>query len=135
MTSEVPEARPRSVRGLVTAFVLGVVLLLAVLAAAAWWWMGRPDPTPWDRVTIDGQQVVVEYAGSGCEDAARLEIEEKAHEIVVTVRSGSHSLSCEDVAVPRRLTGRLREPVGTRTVVDGACRIAGSSSRLACGHK
>lgn len=108
------------------------VLTLALVGALAWWVLVRTEPRPWGTVDVEGDVVRVHYVGGECDRGERLEVEETATEVVLTVRLRAWEMSCSDVGVPRTLSATLDSPVGEREVVDGACREPEHATSMAC---
>lgn len=103
--------------------VLTVVLLLVVAAALAWWaGLRRETPAPFTSwVAVESTQVQVTYTGGSCQDGSRLDVAEEADRVILTVRTWTRAMSCDDVGVEYSVSARLDAPLGSREVVDGAC--------------
>jgi hypothetical protein len=110
-----------------TALLRVAALLLILLLTASCGAVGPASPTPWSalRGTRGDSAFTVEYHAGVCGDRfSHVTVEEGPSEVVVTVHSRRESSGrvCPDVAEVRTADVLLREPLGDRTLVDGACR-------------
>jgi hypothetical protein len=106
----------------------GVLLVAGSVAAllASWWWvdLSRGEPTPFVKPAgVEGRTVTVTYTGSHCQDGSHLDVEERTHDVVVTVYEWEYPTGCDDMGVPYTLTATLSDDIGDRSVVDGACAV------------
>lgn len=100
------------------AVVLGVIALVTMHVDAAL----TPEATPFNPpARSDGRVVEVGYTGSDCQDGSKLQAEEEADRVVLTVVTWEWATACNDMGVPYTVSTTLTEPLGDRTVVDGAC--------------
>lgn len=109
---------------------LAVSLALAAAVAlilAAWWWIDltRGEPTPFRKpVVVEGRNLKVTYTGGTCQDGSRLVVDEHTDRVVVTVYAWMYPTDCNAGGVPYTLTATLKEDLGDRDLVDGACQMA-----------
>ena len=129
--SATPPGRRRHVR-LLTLWALSVLMTIVALVG---WGLSRSEPTPWGEVRVEGRVLVVDYLGGECDRSASLDVVESADQVELTVRISGWSLACSDVAVPRQVRATLKEPLGRRELVDGACRTGKYSQQPACQEK
>ena len=97
-----------------------------VVVLIAWWWVDltRGEPRPFTKpVVAEGRNLQVSYTGSHCQDGSRLDVDERADEVVVTVYTWEYPTGCDDMGVPYTLRATLTDELGGRRVVDGACEV------------
>lgn len=110
---------------------LGAIVLALVAVGAFALVVGidlvRPAPVEAVAVTGDGRDLLVRYVGGlpGCGDPDGVDVAESGDTVVVSARTVARratrlGFSCPEVAVPMFRTVRLGEPLGERTVRDGA---------------
>lgn len=126
------ERRPRRWRRWLVGLVLLVAVLVPVTVAVVRELQGSPEPVPFSTADAKGTTLRVEYVGSDCADDVSLDVEESADEVVATVRQTVRAGACNDMGVLRTVEAELEEPLGRRTVVDGACRTSEWRGRPAC---
>ena len=102
--------------------IAGGLLLILI----AWWWIDltRGEPKPFVKPAIvEGRNLQVNYTGSSCQDGSRLDVDEHTDQVVVTVYAWEYPTGCDDRGVPYTLTATLSDDLGSRAVVDGACKV------------
>ncbi|MBW3618610.1 MAG: hypothetical protein KY461_00040 [Actinobacteria bacterium] len=88
--------------------------------------MADVRPVPWDASTIDGTNVTVAWWSgvAPCNVLDRVEVDEGDEVVTITLFEGSDpaepDAACIDIAQRKRTTVELSEPVGRRSLVDGA---------------
>jgi hypothetical protein len=129
----------------VVLFVIPVVIALAthrlklvlpiaflVTAGAAFWvWtdLGEPQVQVLEAiVSVDGNQLVVSYVGSECEDQRSVSADEGETSVRVKVVARSFASGCSDVGVHRQVSITLDRPLGSRGVVNVGC----TPDRIGC---
>jgi hypothetical protein len=87
----------------------------------------RPHTVPWRLLGADGRtlRLEVRLGGPPCDAVRAVDVDERAHTVVVTVRAGSiPNAHCGPgvaaVLATFPVTVRLRAPLGSRTLRDGA---------------
>ncbi|MEO6512437.1 MAG: hypothetical protein ABIO16_15675 [Nocardioides sp.] len=109
-----------------TLWVVGVLAVLLVVGSsvAVWWRLwSHTEVKPWDPGSLSyvGNEVSLTYTGSECRDGVAVDVDERATEVVITVREVVRAWSCSDVGVTYDVQLRLSHPVGGRRVLDGTC--------------
>jgi hypothetical protein len=84
------------------------------------------------QVSADGRTVTLHYVGGECDKPSKVDVEERRDEVVLTVTTRESYGGCEDIGITKSIDARLAEPLGTRSLVDGACEAAGPEVRSAC---
>jgi len=101
------------------ASALAAVLVASVLLA---WVVVRDEGTsPWQKPPdVEGSRLTLHYLGSECQHGSKVEVDETAARVTLTIHTWSYALSCSDVAVRYEIEVTLDEPVGERDLVDGS---------------
>jgi hypothetical protein len=116
-----------SLRGRPARGALALILLAAVAAGCGGREAVEPREVPWRLVSQDGRalQLEVQAGGPPCDAILDVDVDEQPDAVTVTVRAGSEpDAECGPgvaaVLGTFPVTARLREPLGDRTLRDGA---------------
>jgi len=102
--------------------IAGAVLLTLIAGRLIDLTRGEPKPFVKPAV-VQGRNLQVHYIGSRCQEGSRLDVDERADHVVVTVYAWRYPTGCDDVGVPYTLTATLSDDLGNRPVIDGACAV------------
>lgn len=109
--------------------VTGVVLLVLAGAVAYLFHFSRIEhyQVRWDdarkppAVSEDGRDLTLQYTGGACDDYAEAEVDEGPKKVTITITVTTKAVTgCDDIGVLRTMSVRLTEPLGDRTLIDGA---------------
>ena len=116
------QARQRSGAASVLVVFAAVVAVGAVVVVAVMSALSGGEARPWSNpATVDGNRLTLTYVDSECQDHEAVDVRETADKVAVTIRTRTWALSCSDVNAQYTVNLRLVEPLGERTLVDGAC--------------
>jgi hypothetical protein len=116
----------------VQVLILGVLILVA--AGLVWAYRAGTVVT-WHRAapSADGSVLRIDYTTGACHDGAAADVEQTPTTVTITVRSRDFpESSCNDSLVRRTIEITLEDPVGERTLVDGACLLERFHGRDGC---
>jgi len=105
--------------------LLAAVLGLGVFAVIRFLFFGLDEATPWDKPASVGETTVeLTYLGRECRDRVQVMVEEDPATVLVTITESVRSVVCgEDETASYDVSVELQEPLGQRTLVDGACQL------------
>lgn len=114
--------------------VLGLGVLILVVAGLVWTYRAGAVVT-WHRATpsADGSVLRIDYTTGACNDGAAADVEQTPTAVTITVRSRNFpDSSCNDSLVLRTIEITLDDPLGERTLIDGACLLERFRGRDGC---
>ena len=118
-----------------TAWVLGICVVLLLAAAAAGLVLMREvraeEGTTWDDYHVTGRGLVVHKRVRVCDSLEKLDVTELEDRVEVTVAVEPGGFFCAALEEDQQVRVRLTEPLGKRTVLDGAC-LSGDEPRRRC---
>jgi asparagine N-glycosylation enzyme membrane subunit Stt3 len=111
---------------------LTIVLPIALVVtggASFWVWTDLGEPQVLGAIeAVEGNQLVVSYVGSECEDQRSVSVDEGETSVRVKVVARSFASGCSDVGVHRQVSITLDRPLGSRGVVNVGC----TPDRIGC---
>jgi hypothetical protein len=95
---------------------------------------GSVEEWHWDKpARVDGRVVHLTFEGSSCDDERWVDVDETDETVTLTVKTRERRGSCTGTGRGGlRLDARLEEPLGDRTLVDGACESGDEPARGNC---
>jgi hypothetical protein len=115
---------------------LGAVLAAAVVSGLVSGSIhtGAVDEWHWDKPAhVDGRTIHLTFDGSNCDDKRWVDVDETRETVTLTVKIRERTGTCAGVGLGGlSLDAELDEPLGDRTLIDGACQGGDEPRRGNC---
>ena len=99
--------------GLLAAIIIGSIVWVFVNTQAG-------DPRPWGNQDVNGTVVTVKYTTTDCVDGSVIDVDEEATKVTLTLKVSTKD-DCKTDSAELTEKAVLKQPLGTRELIDGAC--------------